>query len=118
MAVSRLTSSRFPYLPVHLEVRRGVHDLEALLDTGFDGDIALPTDLIMNGDPPDGHQRWRLADGSTALAPFYLGIVKLATTELSDIHVTAMGDEPIVGRGIISQFTLILDHGRRVVVEP
>ena len=52
------------------------------------------------------------------LAPFYLGVVNLGATELRDIHVTAMGDEPIVGCGIISEFTVILDHGRRVVVEP
>ena len=40
VAMSRgLVSSRFPYLPIHVEVRHGSHDLEALLDTGFDGDV-------------------------------------------------------------------------------
>ena len=114
----RLISSRFPYLPIHLEVRRGIHDLEALLDTGFDGDVALPPELIINGEPADGHQRWKLADGSTVLAPYYVGTAHLGNTEVAGILVTAIGDEPIIGRAIIMEFNVILDHGQRVIVEP
>jgi hypothetical protein len=32
--------------------------------------------------------------------------------------ITALGDEAIVGVGVASHFNIILDHGRRVVVEP
>ncbi len=45
-------------------------------------------------------------------------MLKVGPEELADIHITAMGDEPIIGRGIISQFTVTLDHGQRIVVEP
>ena len=38
MTAPRLVSSRFPYLPIRLQVRQRVEDLEALLDTGFDDD--------------------------------------------------------------------------------
>lgn len=33
----RFVSTRFPYLPVHLEIGAVAGDLEALIDTGFDG---------------------------------------------------------------------------------
>jgi hypothetical protein len=32
--------------------------------------------------------------------------------------VIAVGDEPLVGRGVTDEFRVILDHGRRVIVEP
>ena len=114
----RVVSSRFPYLPVHVAVRSARHDVEALLDTGFDGDLALPPELVMNGDPPDGHHRWRLADGSIVRAPFYVGTLRVGATEMMGMLVTAMGDEPIVGRGILTEFTVILDHAQRLIIEP
>jgi predicted aspartyl protease len=37
----RVVSSHFPYLPLQLEIRQELHELEALLDTGFDGYVAI-----------------------------------------------------------------------------
>lgn len=80
--------------------------------------MALPPEMVTNGGPPDGHQRWRLADGSTVTAPYYVGSIRLGTTELPLIVVTALGDEPIMGCGILTEFTVILDHAQRLIVEP
>ena len=113
----RLVSAHFPYLPIQLRVRRAIQDVEALLDTGFDGDVAFPAELIMNGDPPDGHQRWRLADGSTVRAPCYLGRMRVGSVEIAPIVVTAMGDEAMVATGILTEFTVILDHAQRLIME-
>lgn len=113
----RLVSAHFPYLPIHLQLRRTRQDMEALLDTGFDGDVALPSELIIDGDPPDGHQRWRLADGSTVRAPYYLGRLRVGSVEIAPVVVTAMGDEAIVGTGILDEFTVILDHAQRLIME-
>ena len=33
-------------------------------------------------------------------------------------YLPAMGNEPIVGVEVIRHFSVILDHGRRVIVEP
>ena len=41
-----LTSSRFPYLPVRWQVRQQTYEAEALLDTGFDGGIAVPPNFF------------------------------------------------------------------------
>ena len=62
--------------------------IEALLDTGFDGDIILPEGLLTNGKPPDSYLRFRLADQVTSvLAPAYLGRVEIA--DLGDAGETA-----------------------------
>jgi len=51
MAVSepRLEKHRFPYLPVRLTVHDRSANVEALLDTGFDGTVVVPAHLLTNG---------------------------------------------------------------------
>ena len=46
-----LTSARFPYIPLTVMVNKRSETIEALLDTGFDGDIILPEGLLTNGNP-------------------------------------------------------------------
>ena len=41
-----VTSRRFPYLPVRVEVHGFVYEGYALLDTGFDGDVILPEKCV------------------------------------------------------------------------
>jgi hypothetical protein len=59
-----------------------------------------------------------LADGSSVETLVYVGQVRLGSTYMTSIAIMALGDEPIVGRGISDRFTIILDHGRQVIVEP
>lgn len=118
MSTPRLVSARFPYLPIRLQVRRRVEDLEALLDTGFDDDVVVPTSWIVNGHPPDGHVRLGLGDGSLVMAPYYDGTVELPGLGSFPVMVIALSDEPIVGRGLVERFRITLDHGQQVIVEP
>ena len=37
-----LISARYPYIPLIVVVNKRSETIEALLDTGFDGDIILP----------------------------------------------------------------------------
>lgn len=113
----RIVSSRFPYLLIHIEIRRGSHDVEALIDTGFDGGVALPPEMIMNGEPPDGYQRWKLANGSTVLAPFYRGTVQIGKFLPFRMLVVAMGQGPVIGRGVTDRFTVIFKKGKQVILE-
>ena len=113
----RLVSEHFPYLPLRLAVRRGTYAIEALIDTGFDGDVAVPPALLPDGDP-DQYQRWTLADGSAVYAPLYFGTVQVGDVSKLDVLITVLGDEPIVGRGVTDRFPLVLDHGQQVIVEP
>jgi len=112
----RLESHRFPYLPLRLEVRNRTHEVEALIDTGFDGHVTVPPALLANGHPDDYH-RWTLADGSHVYAPYYLGTVQIGGLGSVEAVITALGDEPLVGRGITDRYEIILDHGQRVVVQ-
>lgn len=105
------------HLPLRLEVRNRVHTLEALIDTGFDGDIAVPADMLVNVEPDD-HQRWTPADGTHVSAPYFVGTVQVGAVGTFEAVITALGDEPLVGRGVTDRFRIILDHGERVIVEP
>jgi predicted aspartyl protease len=118
MTTARLASSHFPYLPIRLEVRGHTAELEALLDTGFDGAVAVPPGLVSNGRPPDHRSRWILADGSEVAAASYLGTVTLGSFGPYDVLITALGDEPILGRELATRFRNILDHGREISIEP
>lgn len=118
MTNGRLVSLRFPYLPIQLELRLQGVELEALLDTGFDGDVIVPRPLITTRFAPDGYLWWTLADGSRVLAPYYVGTVRVGQLGAVPAVVTTLGDEPLVGRGVTGHFTIILDHGQRLMVEP
>lgn len=118
MALKRdLVSSHFPYLSIQLQVRHRKEKIEVLLDTGFDGDIAVPKGLLTNGDPPDGLLPWTLADGSKIIAPAYLGKVRVGQMTPLPVTVITLGDEPLIGQGIIKHFSITLDHGKKVIVE-
>ena len=98
MAIKSVTSSHFPYLSLLLQVRHREEKMEVLLDTGFDGDIAIPKGMLTNGDIPNGLLPWSLADGSKIIAPAYIGKVR-------------------IGQGIIKHFNITLDHGKRIILE-
>lgn len=112
-----LISSHFPYLSVKVIVRQRVLNLEALVDTGFDGEIILPPGLATNGELPFWYVDCKLADESVVKISAFKCSVELANKKLKDITVLIMGDEPIVGRGVIKNFKVIFDHGRKVIIE-
>ena len=117
-----ITSSRFPYLPIHLRVHiKGVaasdFDFEALLDPGFDGGVALPTHWLAPY-PLAGYLPWGLADGSQVLTPAYRGEATIGQLPPAPMVVIALGDEPIVGPTLANRFKITLDHGHTLTVEP
>jgi predicted aspartyl protease len=123
MDEQRVVSIRFPYVPVRLRLQQDhtsgqEANLDALVDTGFDGDVVVPPDVVTGGAPPAVYLPWILADGSEVVAPAYLGILWLGGLDPIDVLVTVLGDEPIVGRSVTNHFTVVLDHGQRLVVEP
>ena len=116
-------STPYPYLRVHVQIGSPRHieqelDLEALVDTGFDGGLTISPALIDPSITPDTHLPWQLADGSQILTPAYLATVQIAQFPPVTTIVIALGDEPLLGRSVTDSFRLIFDHGREVVVEP
>ena len=118
MTNGALTSLRFPFLPIRLRVRQQDERVDALLDTGFDGHVVVPSDFVAGDQPPNGHLSWTLADGSGVLAPYYVGTVEIGTFGPFPAVITALGDEVLIGCAVASHFSITLDHGSRVIVEP
>lgn len=113
MSAASLTSTQFPYLPLTLHVQGYITTVVALLDTGFDGNVALPPDLLPANIAPDLDLGWVLADGTMVHAPAYVGTVRLGNFGPFNVTITALGDEPIIDR-----FAITLDHGQRAIVAP
>lgn len=111
-----ITSSRFPYLPIKVSTKKDF-ELEALLDTGYDGGVILPPKLISNGEVSGWLVDCKLANDLIIEAPAYIGSVRIGNKKLNNITVLIMGDEPIVGLEIMKYFKVIFDHGRKVIVE-
>jgi len=117
VAVNRVESSHFPYLPVAFTVRRRTHTAEALVDTGFDGYLAVPETLLAN-EAPNGRLVIGLADASTRTIPYYRARLRLGDLPPVEGLVIALGDEVIIGRRITDLYYMVFDRGRRVILEP
>lgn len=118
MAVSMsLISSHFPYLQVTLQVSNRSFKTEALIDTGFDGDVTVPPKMILNGKLPEGSLPWTLANGKKVNTPYFIGKIRIGKFKPITVLITVLGDEPLIGRGITDKFKVIFDHGRKVIVE-
>lgn len=118
MAVAQVESEHFPYLRLALTVGGRAVRVEALVDTGFDGDILVPLSLVADGQPPDEYRSWGLADGSEITTPVYRGTVQVGSLATEPANIALLGDEAIVGRGVTDRYRVILDHGERVIVQP
>lgn len=114
----RIESRRFPYLPLTLELAGRTLFLDARIDTGFDGHVILPADLIPRNLPRDGELPWVLADGSAISAPFYYGSIILGALGAYPAVINVLGAEALLGSGIIGLLRVVFDHGERVLVEP
>jgi len=107
----------FPYVSVRLEFKGGSFEFEALLDTGFEGDVVIPEQFRPSDEVPDGTLRWQLLGGHRTFAAYYRGVAGLEGFDMRPAYITVLGDEPIVGVGPFRDLAVLLDHGRRVIVE-
>lgn len=117
---SQITSSHYPYLPVRITIRgRSTDEQQALIDTGFTGYVAIPA-TFFNGTLglPDARVEWELADGSTIDAAIYFGSVEIVGLPATRAAITVLGTEHIIGRNVLDRYTLTLDHGQQVIVQP
>lgn len=89
-----------------------------MLDTGFDGRILLPYESLPDTGPSAWADSWTLTDGGKVIADSYPGVAELDRFEPVDIFVTKLGNDILIGVDVIRHFSVILDHGRRVIVEP
>lgn len=113
-----MTPARYPSLRVRF-LAQGVEGNEwALVDTGFDGHLALPEALIDRLPEPMYLRRVRTASGQVVRVPVYLGSIELVDQPGPiDALIIALGDEYLLGLPVLNHFKVTFDHGQRVSVE-
>jgi predicted aspartyl protease len=116
---SPVSSSRVPYIPVTIEIPEAsiTITVEALVDTGFNGEMSVPSNSVSSRTPALGYVTMRLADETDVAAPAYLGNVRIGETTLSPVTILALGNEAVVGLGITTQFRVTIDHARSITFE-
>ncbi len=93
---------------------------DALLDTGFNGTMVLPPDLILELGLPFWFIRTVvLADGSMHDISNHKGRILWEGVE-RPIRIAASGDQPLIGMGLLVGYRLQIDavDGGAVIVEP
>jgi predicted aspartyl protease len=113
-----LVSKDYPYLQIKVTVRNLSFSFRAFLDTGFTGHLVLPETFDAQLGKPDALVTTRLADGTEKNFPAYRGGVEIVG--LGVVHMarlTLLGDECLMGQGIINRLKVTFDHGNQVVVE-
>jgi predicted aspartyl protease len=114
-----VVSKDYPYLEVKVTVRNLSSHFQALLDTGFDGYLILPEVLNSQLGKPDFQVKTGLADGSARIASEYRGRVEIVGLNVLYLaRIILLGDECLMGQGIIKRLKVTFDHGIQVVVEP
>jgi clan AA aspartic protease len=105
-SVGRVVPNRGPI--VRLSIQRPDdrdHEIEALLDTGFNGFLALPSSLIEAFSLPHlGREQVTLANGEVHFARKYEVTVRFAGT-VQSVEVVEAG-EPIVGMALLRGYNL------------
>jgi len=108
-----LVSHNFPYVPLTVAVQGGSLTIEALLDTGFDGEIVVPQYTFSPLLRPDYELEWALAGGIVVLAPAYVGTVVIGHFGPFNVAVSTMSL-----RGLLSRSTTASSLPSHGAVEP
>lgn len=83
--------------------------VQAVIETGYDGDVSLPVELIWQlGLSPAGFRRGMLADGSTVVLSAFLGTLMWYGRQ-RDVLVAQVDDAPLVGMGLLHGSRLLID---------
>lgn len=88
-----------------------------MIDTGFDGGVVIPRDLLNPSLEPARYLPWFLADDSEVLLPVFAGEVQIGDLPPLKTIVMPLGDEPLLGRNVTNNYKMVFDHGSRVTIE-
>ena len=114
-----VVSASYPYIRIRFSLRGQEREVSALADTGFSGDLVIPA-TFLNGalGSADAWSDWELADGSVVTTPLYSGTVEIIGLGPVTAAIAVMGEDYILGTGIMARYSVTFDHGQRVIVEP
>ena len=110
-----------PIVPLRILDLEGQHrDIEAVVDTGFTGFLALPVDLVVELRLPFLQtNEAALANGDELSFNVHHATV-LWDGQLRNIEAYAMGNTPLVGMLLLDNHNLNIDieRGGRVLIQP
>jgi len=112
--------SAHPRISIDLPSREGALTIEFIVDTGFEGDLALPPDLVGRTlATPSGYDSHALADGRIE----HFETQEIEIDWAGDKRITevlVIGGEPLVGTTLLSDMHLHVEmaEGGDVSIEP
>ena len=99
----------FPRLVMPLPSARGSVQVEFILDTGFDGELALPHFLLQQLDVVfAGNRAVRLADGTQLNRPYYI-ITFAWNNGLRQTEVIGLEGQPLIGVELLAGFLIQIE---------
>ena len=120
MMTGSFTSEGEPALPVQVAGPTGTLEVEAVVDTGFNGELTLPREQIeVLGLPEATITEVTLADGRVREVPMYDAEAVLAGLS-REVFITEAPTTPLVGTGLLWSFSLYVEFqaGGTVEVAP
>lgn len=121
MIRGRVTADGAPRVRIEILDEMGqAKPIAAVLDTGFTGDLSLPSSSLSSlGLRPVGQRMFRLADGGTSVMNTYAGSVNWHD-KARDILVVESEGTAMVGMNLIwgSRVTLEAREDGDIVIEP
>ena len=88
-----------------------------MVDSGFNWDFAIPVSRSI-GLQPVKLERIILANGIGVDSFVFEGHVQMGDLEPVAAEIIAIGNNFVIGMGILSRYEVFLDHGQRVIVNP
>ena len=112
-------SNEFPYIPIRTLLNGRETEAEALLDTGFSGEVIIPEDAVPDGiGPPAYFVTYRVADNRIVSSPVFYGDIEIpGLPPIHDVAIGVLANRYIVGVGVMELYRIILERGKQVIVE-
>jgi clan AA aspartic protease len=117
MVKGQFDSHGQPFLPVELTGLHGTISLQALIDTGFDGDLCVPLAMAMTiGLELKDADYVELADGSIHRELIFRGTVRVGDLAPKEGQIVLTNSEqPLIGAGMFERLRLEIDYGAATV---
>jgi predicted aspartyl protease len=91
----------------------------AYADTGFEGFLMVTELTALSLGVPDLVSTWELGDGSLTQGADYLGEIEICGLNEKILgQITCLGNEWIIGLGVLKNFEVIFNHGQKLEIRP
>lgn len=112
-----LTTDGEPVIPVHVLGSTGTLSIDAVVDTGFNGELTLPRAQIEAlGLPEATVTEVTLADGRVRDIPLYDAVAEFAGST-REVFVAEASTIPLLGTGLLWGFSLLIEFEADGAVE-